>query len=210
MMSKKNVLRKSDIYAIVDIQTVRTRNLTHLVRSLMQNNVSILELRDKKSPFHKILKKAWAIKRILDRKALFIVNDYPEICLLANADGVHLGQDDLSVKMARNVLGENKIIGVSCHSIGQAKAAERAGADYIGFGPLFATPTKKEYKPIGTGNIRTLKKVLKIPFFVIGGIDCASLEKLKPYKISRIAVCRALCHSNNIKKTVQALRSQLN
>ena len=188
----------------------RTRNLAHLVTSLIQTNIGIIQLRDKKSPFHKVFKKARVIKEILNHKALFIINDYPEICLLVNADGVHLGHNDLPVKMARNVLGEDKIIGVSCHSIGQARAAERAGADYIGFGPLFATPTKKEYKPIGTDDIRILRKILKIPFFVIGGIDCAQLEKLKPYKISRIAVCRALCQSNNIKKTIQELRTQLN
>lgn len=208
-MRKKTALKKSDIYAIVDIQTARKKNLARLVTELVENNIVIIQLRDKKSPFPAVLTKARAIKKILARKALFIVNDYPALCLLAGADGVHLGQDDLPVTMARKVLGKDTIIGVSCHSIEQAKAAQRAGADYIGFGPLFATPTKREYAAIGARDIPRLKKIVTIPFFAIGGIDCARLRELKPYGIKRIAVCRPLCQSNNIKKTVQELRAHL-
>lgn len=210
MMLKKNVLKNSDIYAIVDIQTIRKRNLAHLVSNLVHNNVSIVQLRDKKSPFNKVLKKAHLIKRIINSKTLFIINDYPELCLLVNTDGVHLGQDDLPVKVIRKVLGKNKIIGVSCHTIQQARRAQKEGADYIGFGPLFETPTKQEYRPIGINDIGKLKKLLRIPFFIIGGIDSVHLKELKPTNINRIAACRVLCQSRNIKKTIQELRIQLN
>lgn len=208
-MPKKNVLKKSDIYAIVDRTTLGTKNISRFVCALMHNKIRILQLRDKKSSLQKLLGEALLIQKLLDEKTLFIVNDYPELCLLADADGLHLGQDDMPIRLARKIIGTNKVIGISCHSIRQALAAQQGGADYIGFGPVFSTPTKKEYKPIGTGDISTLKKIIKIPFFLIGGIDATRLEKMQAHKINQIAVCRPLCQSNNITTAARQLRRYL-
>ncbi|MBL7196879.1 MAG: thiamine phosphate synthase [Candidatus Omnitrophica bacterium] len=209
-MLKKIALKKLDIYAILDIKTCRKRNTSKLTQDLIKNNIKIIQLRYKNSSWQEVLKKAHQIKRDIKNKALFIINDYPEICILTDASGVHLGQGDLSLKFARNILGKNKIIGISCHNIRQAELAQRDGADYISFGPIFKTPLKKNYKAIGIKKIGILRKSIKIPFFLIGGIDTSQLKFLKSLKLRRIAVCRALCQSKNINKTIRQLRNYLN
>ncbi|MDD5352293.1 MAG: thiamine phosphate synthase [Candidatus Omnitrophica bacterium] len=203
------MLKKSDIYAILDVGTCRN-NISNLIINLIKNNIKIIQLRDKKSSWKEILEKAYLIKKIIKNKAIFIVNDYPEICLLANADGVHLGQDDLCLKSARDILGKDKIIGISCHNIKQAEFAQKGGADYIGFGPIFKTPTKRECNPIGFRKIKLIKNKIRIPFFAIGGIDSPGLKILKPLKIKRIAVCRALCKTKNTGQAIKNLRNLLN
>jgi len=111
-----------------------------------------------------------------DAGALFVVNDHADIAAAAGADGVHLGQDDLPVKYARNVLGGGKIIGVSTHSIEQARAAETAGADYIGFGPIFKTSTKDAGQTQGVRNLTVIKHAVAIPVIAIGGINEANVQ----------------------------------
>ena len=211
-MSKKSVLKKSDIYAILDIGSCRNRNISKFTKELIKNKIRIIQLRDKTSSYKEIFRKSLLIKKIIKNKALFIINDYPEICLLTDADGIHLGQDDLSLKFARDVLGDDKLIGVSCHNLKQAEHAQRNGADYISFGPIYKTPIKREYETIGIKKINLLKKKIKIPFFLIGGIDNSQLIKLKPFRISRIAICRALCKTKNINinKKIKQLRNYLN
>jgi len=209
-MLKKNVLRKSDIYAIIDLQVADKRNLASLLKNLIKNNIRIIQLRDKKSSFNQIFKKALFIKNIVKDNALLIINDYPQICLLAGYDGVHLGQKDLSIRLARKIVGEDKIIGISCHNLKQATSAQNSGADYLGLGSIFTTQTKKNTNRIDKKTLYLIKKRIKIPYFLIGGINSARLEKNKLYKIKRIAVCRTLCESKDIKKTVSRLRGCLN
>ena len=209
-MSKRNALKNSDIYAILDIGTCRKRNISKLIKGFLKKKIKIIQLRDKNSDWKEIFKKALLIKKIIKNRALFVINDYLEICILSNSDGVHLGQKDLSLKSARKILGKDKIIGISCHNIKQAKLAQREGADYIGFGPIYKTPTNKQYRAIGIKKINLLKKTIKIPFFLIGGIDNPQLKILKPLKINRIAVCRALCKTKNVSKKIKLLRGYLN
>ncbi|MFC1645619.1 thiamine phosphate synthase [Candidatus Omnitrophota bacterium] len=209
-MLKRDALKKSGIYAILDIKTCHKKNTTKLTQNLLKNNIKIIQLRDKDSAWQEVLRKAYRLKKIINDKALLIINDFPQICILTGASGVHLGQKDLSLKFARKILGDNKIIGISCHNIKQAERAQRNGADYIGFGPIFKTPTKKYCKPIGTKEIGILKKKVKIPFFLIGGIDTQQLKTIKSHKINRIAVCRALCQAKDLNKKIRQLRSYLN
>lgn len=209
-MLKKNVLKKSDIYAILDIKTCRKRNIYKFTQNLIKNRIKIIQLRDKESLWQKILEKALLLKKVIKNNALFIINDYPEVCILGNADGIHIGQEDLPLKFVRGILGEDKIIGISCHNLKQAELAQREGADYISFGPIFKTPLKKNYEPIGTRDIKLLKNKIKIPFFIIGGIDIAQLKTLKSIKLNRIAVCRSLCKTKNISKKIKKLREYLN
>ena len=106
---------------------------------------------------------------------LFIVNDHADLAAAADADGVHLGQEDLQPDFARNVLGAGRIIGVSTHSIAQARAAEAAGADYIGFGPIFKTSTKDAGQTQGIENLKAVKRSVALPVIAIGGINQANI-----------------------------------
>ncbi len=127
-----------------------------------------------------------------ERGALFIVNDHADIALAVDADGVHLGQDDLPIEYARDLLGSGKLIGVSTHSPEQAKAAEAGGADYIGFGPIFRTSTKDAGPVQGVEKIPVIKRVVSVPVFAIGGITNANVDQVISAGADGVAVVSAI------------------
>lgn len=120
--------------------------------------------------------------------AVFLVNDHADIALAADADGVHLGQDDLPLEQARYLLGPKKLVGISTHSLEQAVAAQSAGADYIGFGPLFSTRTKDAGSAQGIGRLRSIRAVISIPLVAIGGITTANARDAMTAGADGIAV----------------------
>ncbi len=154
-----------------------------------------------------LLKAALEIRELtLKHKAVFIVNNRPDIALLSKADGVHVGQDDLPVLEARRVLGPDKIVGVSTHSIDQAKKAIADGADYIGVGPVYATPTKAGRAPVGLDYVRQVSDLkLSIPFFAIGGIDASNLERVLEAGARRVAVVRAIGNAARPQDAAESL-----
>jgi thiamine-phosphate pyrophosphorylase len=182
-----------------------------LVKQLIKDNfINIFQLRDKVSPKAIILSEAKRIKYLLKKtKTIFIINDYADIAKLANADGLHLGQNDLPIKEARKLLGRNKIIGVSCHSPKEAREAERSGADYIGFGPIFQSPTKPGYRTVGISALKKVTQRMKIPVFAIGGINIKNLKQAKGQGVERIAVCSLISKSKNPSHTIQRLNQIL-
>lgn len=138
------------------------------------------------------------------------MNDRIDLALAISADGVHLGQDDLSVKTARQLIGKNQLlIGKSTHNLDQAREAEREGADYIGFGPIFNTPTKPTYQPIGLGDIAKLKRLIKIPFVCIGGIDERNIQHVREAGAERIAVVRAIFAKKDSGRAAKILRQRI-
>lgn len=143
-----------------------------------------------------------------DYQAIFIVNDYADIAMSVKADGVHLGQDDLPLREARSIMGREKIIGISTHNVEQAIAAEKEGADYIGFGPVFHTTTKDAGSPKGTDILREIKKQVHIPVVAIGGINLENLESVLNKGIDAVAVSSAIlrgdigAHAKNIMEKI--------
>ncbi len=125
-------------------------------------------------------------------EAAFIVNDYVDIALSVDADGVHLGQDDLPIKEARRLMGRDKIIGISTHGIAEALEAEKAGADYIGFGPVFHTETKDAGRPRGTEALREIVEAVSIPVVAIGGINLKNLSSVLESGAHAVAVSSAI------------------
>ena len=103
--------------------------------------------------------------------ALFLVNNRVDLALILDSDGVHVGHEDIPIAQVRNLIGHRKVLGMSTHSIPEALEAKRAGADYVSCGPLWATPTKPEYKPVGLGLIGLYNAAVSVPFVAIGGID---------------------------------------
>lgn len=210
MKSKNKLLRKSRLYAILDREILGSRSLLHAADIIKGKYCNIIQFRDKVSDKESVLEKAFALRRLLLKSAaLLIINDYLDIAKIIDSDGIHLGQDDVPIEIARKILGEDKVIGISCHSLRQALLAQDCGADYVSLGPAFATFTKPEYKPVGLGLIRKFEKKIKIPFFVIGGINLTNINRVVSKGAVRVAVCSAICQAKNIAQTIRNFKNQL-
>jgi thiamine-phosphate pyrophosphorylase len=206
MKSRKSLLKKSRLYLILDRPSFSKCSLKKINSLISGGAIGLIQLRDKSSTKAKVLKFAVELARQLTlTKTLFIINDYTDVAVAALADGVHLGQEDLSLKQARKILGQDKIIGISCHNLAQALQAQKDGADYIGIGPVFATATKPGCPGIGLKAAAELKAKIKIPFFAIGNICEDNLEEITGAGLRRIAVCRAILNAGNPKQAAKRL-----
>ncbi len=137
--------------------------------------------------------------------ALFIVNDHADIAAAVDADGVHLGQDDIPIEHARKLLGSNKIIGISTHSREQAIEAEQRGADYIGFGPIFPTSTKEAGAAQGLAQIETIKQSIMIPMLAIGGINHANVQSVLRAGADGVAVISSILSAADIASAAREM-----
>jgi len=160
---------------------------------VLMGGVRWIQYREKERSRRKIYEKAVRLRRIAkDYNALFIVNDFVDIAICVNADGVHLGQDDLPLKEARKIIGKHRIIGISTHSLEQAIEAEKNGADYIGFGPVFHTLTKDAGEPRGIDILREVKNHTKIPIVAIGGISLENIRSVLDTGVDAVAIASAI------------------
>jgi thiamine-phosphate pyrophosphorylase len=147
------------------------------MRQGLAAGVMFFQYRSKNGARKNIYETALILSRVAENaKACFMVNDHADIAAAVDADGVHLGQDDLPIEFARKLLGNAKLIGISTHSLEQARAAEAAGADYIGFGPVFKTSTKDAGRTQGIRNLTIIKNSVAIPVIAIGGINQANVQ----------------------------------
>lgn len=180
------------------------------VASALQGGVDILQLREKTMSANKILNLGKKIKQLcLQYDTTFIVNDRVDIALLLEADGVHLGQDDLDVKSAREILGDNMLVGISTHAPEQALKAVEDGADYIGVGPVFATPTKQGRIPVGLEYVKWTSENINIPAFAIGGIDLDNCTEVLQAGINKLAVVRAIINADSPQKIAEKFIQKL-
>ena len=160
-----------------------------MAEQLLQGGIRILQLRAKKSSEAEICAMAQQILAVVRAAGgIFLINDHPHLVPVVGADGAHIGQDDMTVVEARQLAGENAIIGLSTHSLKQVEQAVLQQPDYIGFGPLFATPTKPDYKPIGIANIAKAQAIVSFPIFCIGGITSATLPQVVEAGAQRVVV----------------------
>ena len=141
--------------------------------------------------------------------ALFILNDRADLVAAAGADGVHVGQDDVPVSAARDYVGPDRIVGLSTHSPAQIDAAAAAGVDYIGVGPVFATPTKPGRAAVGHALVKFAAAHARVPFFAIGGIDASNIAEVRAAGASRIAVVRALTGARDPESAASELRAAM-
>jgi thiamine-phosphate pyrophosphorylase len=193
MKSRKKLLRGSRLYVLIDKVISGKKSVIEIARKIKDNGADIVQLRDKISKKERTLQDAFLMRKLFSNtNTLFIINDYLDIAKIADCDGLHIGQEDIPIGIARRILGEDKIIGVSCHSIKQALEAQDRGADYIGIGPIFPTPAKSGYKSIGLDLIGVLRKKMRIPFFVIGNVNLKNIDRVKKSGAHRVAVCRAV------------------
>jgi thiamine-phosphate pyrophosphorylase len=177
----RDQLQRSRLYAICDLGYLTFDNALPVSRLLLEGGAGILQLRAKGHDPGDLITLSLKLKALCEEFGVpFIVNDHLKLAIETGASGLHLGQDDGSLEEARRVLGPEPIIGRSTHSLPQARDALSEGADYIGFGPLFPTPTKKGRPAIGLNEIATMEKEVgsRIPAFCIGGIKPDNLEKV--------------------------------
>jgi len=182
-------LNQCVLYGIVDTGYLRRDQLSAMASQLIQGGADILQLRAKNMSEEEILSLALEIAPLCRGASIpFILNDHPELVARSGADGVHIGQDDHSVADARQIAGPSAIVGKSTHSLEQALEAAEEHPDYIGFGPIFATPTKPDYVPIGTELIAQIHSRLRLPIFCIGGIKLSNLPQILGAGAKRVAI----------------------
>ncbi len=197
-MSRKELLKKTGIYLVTDRRALKDKEIISVISRSLDAGADIIQLRDKTATDEEFLETGKRIKPLVKEKdALFIIDDRVEAALALDSDGVHLGQDDMPVDAARKILGKDKIIGLSTHSESQIDEGVKKDVDYISVGPVYPTPTKPDYMPVGLDLIRTAFQRLKIPFVAIGGIDESNIRGVIAAGAKRIAVARAILSSDD-------------
>ncbi len=203
MQNKKEILEAAKFYVVLDSSVTDFKELFRVLKESVDAGVGIIQLRSKDGSADEILAFCQSSAKYVKGKALFIVNDRVDLAAASEADGVHLGQEDIPLWQARKLLGPLKIIGVSCQTIAQARQAEKDGADYIGFGSVFKTKTKPERNPMDAKLISLVAKEIQIPVFFIGGITLENVGQVLQNGAKRIAVTRAICQAEDVKGTIK-------
>jgi thiamine-phosphate pyrophosphorylase len=204
MKARREILQDARLYLVCDERP------DEFVAAALRGGVEIVQLRIKRADDDVVLTVARRYARICAAAgALFILNDRPELVEAAGADGVHVGQDDMPVDQARALIGEDRLVGLSTHSPEQIDAAMAAGVDYIGVGPVHATPTKPGRRAVGLELVRYAVAHTQVPFFAIGGLDAATLPAALAAGARRAAVVRAITDAGNPEAAARELRQEL-
>lgn len=208
---KKIFLNDKKLYLVTNSDNFESDEIfLDKVALSIKSGVDIVQLREKNTTSKRFIYLAQRIRELTSHfGAAFIVNDRVDIAKISNADGVHLGQDDIPVSYAREILGDNAIIGVSTHCPEHAKKAITDGADYIGVGPVFKTPTKPSKDPVGLEYVKWAADNVNIPFFAIGSIDTANIKEVVQAGAKRVAVIRAIMYADDIESNCKILKSAL-
>ena len=198
------------LYGILDLGYVPTANVETMTVALCEGGVDLLQLRAKKatkSEVEQLARRMQAVMRDFD--VPLIINDHADIAAQIACEGIHVGQDDDAVAKAREVTGGACFVGKSTHSLAQAVAAQAEGADYIGFGPLYATGTKPDYIPIGLADIAEAHRRVSLPIFCIGGVNATRLDEVLAAGARRVVVVSAFLQAADVRAEVRALKARL-
>jgi len=193
------LLHDCRLYGIIDLGYLEARDAARIVEQMIEGGVDLIQLRGKNKPIGELVDLAAELHELAAKSSTpLIVNDYAEIAARVPVEGVHVGQDDDAIEIARQKVGREILIGKSTHTLAQAHAAQRESADYIGFGPIFATPTKPDYAPIGLEDIRRVHAEVNLPIFCIGGINIDNLQSVINAGAKRVVMVSALLKARNI------------
>lgn len=196
-----------ELYLVTDRGLSRLPFLEMIVKAI-EGGVTVIQLREKNLSTREFIEKAIEVKKIIEgRKIPLIINDRVDVALAVQADGVHLGNDDMPVDMARKILGKDFIIGASARSVDEAIEKEKMGADYIAVSPVFPTPTKSDAgPPLGLEGVREMRKALKVPLIGIGGINRENVVDVIKSGADGVAVVSAIVSSENPELSARELR----
>lgn len=192
--SKEEIRKAMLLYAITDRMWLREgERLADVCREVLENGATFLQIREKDLDEASFQREAAELKQLCaDYRVPFVVNDSVEIALAIGADGVHVGQSDLHGRDVRALIGPDKILGISAGTVEEARAAQAAGADYIGVGAVFSTSTKKDARNLSVEKLREISRAVTIPVVAIGGINAANLPTLSGSGVDGVAVVSAI------------------
>ena len=199
------------LYLCTDRSLMTAPTLEQAVNDAIKGGCTVVQLREKHATSREFYQLALSLKRITGYYGIpLIINDRLDIAAAVNAEGVHLGQKDLPADIARAVLGEEKIIGVSANNLQAAINAELDGADYIGVGAVFQTSTKTDTKPVTIDKLKEIRSAVKIPMVAIGGIKRSNISQLNGTGINGVAVVSAVIGTKNITAAARELKALFN
>lgn len=204
MIDARRLLRSARLYLVCEDQP------SEFLEAALRGGVDVVQLRMKGARDQEVVSAARRFTRTCAQHgALLILNDRPDLVVEAGADGAHVGQDDVPAREARDVIGADRILGLSTHTREQVRAASALPVDYIGVGPVHETPTKPGRPPVGMELIRYASGHVEIPFFAIGGISSANIGAVRAAGASRVAVVRALTEAEDPALAARELRRGL-
>ena len=194
------------LYAVTDRAWTENKTLYEQLKEALESGVTCVQLREKNLDEDSFIEEAKKISQLCKQYNIpFIVNDNLNVAIASNADGIHIGQDDMELKDVRRIVGEDMIIGVPVHTVDEAVSAQRNGADYIGLGAVFETSTKNDVGILTYETLKSICEAVNIPKVAIGGINSKNILKLKGSGIDGVAVVSAIFGAADIKKATKEL-----
>ena len=196
------------LYLCTDRQLMTTETLEESVELAIKGGVSVVQLREKECTSREFYQMAKAVKAITDAYEVpLIINDRIDLALAVGADGVHLGQNDIPVSVARNLLGADKIVGATANTVELAQQAWHSGADYLGVGDVFGTTTKSDTRHITLEELKAIREAVQIPIVAIGGVNEENIALLKETGVDGAAVISAVVGQKDITAAAERLIS---
>lgn len=197
------------LYLVTDSKLVRERKLEDVVEEAISGGVTLVQLREKNISSLEFYNLAQSIKKVTSSyKVPLIINDRLDIALAVDADGIHIGQNDLPCEVVRKFLEKDKIVGVSAHNLSEALKAEKKGATYLGCGAVFSTLTKTDVSVLKKEELKKIKEVVSIPIVAIGGINEKNVLDLSNTNIDGIAVVSAIIGKNDVRSASQKMKEK--
>jgi len=196
----------SGLTLILDHHLLEGRALTDIAAQAIAGGVKSLQYRAKNLSKREAYLNALQLRELTRQHGVtFVINDWVDLALAVEADGVHLGQEDLPLSVARFLLGPDRIIGISAHTLEQAKEAESGGADYLGIGPIFPSTTKQDRPPLGCEALRQFRVAVRIPIIAIGGISSLNVRQVMATRVEGVAVVSAILSQPHVTQATAAL-----
>lgn len=193
-------MKELKFYLVTDSDILRDRDFYNSIEEALKGGVTMLQLREKNASGKEFLEKAIKLRELTKKyNVKFIINDRVDIAMLCDVDGVHVGQSDIPANKVRELIGEDKIVGVSARTVEEALTAKENGADYLGVGAMFTTRTKLDAKSVSIEKLKEIKEVIKLPVVAIGGLSLSNIDKLKECNVDGYAVVSAILGAENIK-----------
>jgi thiamine-phosphate pyrophosphorylase len=200
VLRQEKIKRLSGLYVIIDTQALRERSHIEVASLAIRGGAKVIQLRDKMHRKRELLSIAQELRALcVEKDVLFIMNDYLDVALATDADGLHVGQDDLPVKVARRLLPSDKILGCSVRTIDKATIAQADGADYIAVGAMYPTPSKETAEVVGTERLEQMRQAVNLPIVAIGGISKDNVNEVLAAGADAIAVISAVMGDEDVE-----------
>lgn len=204
MINKEKLKKDLKLYLVTDSLILKDRDFYKCIEDAIKSGVTMVQLREKNASREEFLEKAIKLRQLTrDYNVAFIINDRIDIAMVVDADGVHIGQSDIDAVLARKLLGEDKIIGVSARCLEEARIAKENGADYLGIGAMFSTSTKEDATLVSFDTLEEITKEVDLPFVLIGGITLDNVSDLKKFNPDGYALVSGILGAENISERVE-------